>query len=353
LIVQGIQKLVERKDLTGEEARQIMEEIMSGRVSDSQVAAFLTALRMKGETVEEITMFAKTMKNFCRSVHIDNAKRIVDTCGTGGDRLQTFNISTTVAFVVAGAEITVAKHCNRSVTSKSGSADVMEKLGLRLEEQRPAIVEKSLREVGIGFMFAPVFHPAMKRVAGPRREMSVRTVFNILGPLVNPADANACVLGVYSPKLAVPISKVLGNLGCEEAMVVHGMDGMDEISISSQTMISRLHDGEITQCEVSPKTFGIEPSRLEDLTVSSPDESAEAAFKILNGLEANSAKRNAVLVNGAAGVMVGGKADDFRYGMEVAGESIKSGLAYRKLKSMIKNCGGQLSELEEMERKFG
>jgi anthranilate phosphoribosyltransferase len=353
LIAQGIQKLIERENLTDEESQRIMQEIMSGDVSDSQIAAFLTALRMKGETVEELTMFAKTMKKYCCSVKVDNARYVVDTCGTGGDGLQTFNISTTVAFVVAGAEITVAKHCNRSVTSKSGSADVIERLGLRLDAVKPATVEKTLREEGIGFMYAPVFHPSMKRVAGIRREMGIRTVFNILGPLVNPADANARVLGVYSPKLTLPLTKVLNNLSCEVAMVVHGMDGMDEISISSRSIISQLHEGEITQYEVSPETFGISPSNREELTVDSSEESAEITFKILNDLENSPARLNSVLMNAAAGIMIGGKADDFRCGLEAAQESIKSGTAYGKLREMIRKCGGELSKLEELELRFG
>lgn len=353
MIKEGIQKLVDGTDLTYEESQEIMKEIMSGQATGAQIAAFLTALRMKGETVNEITAFTKVMKEYCRRIHPRVKGRLVDTCGTGGDKIKTFNVSTTAAFVVAGAGVAVAKHGNRSVTSKSGSADVLERLGLNLNLE-PEAVENAIEKVGIGFMFAPAFHPAMKYAIGPRREIGVRTVFNILGPLTNPAGANTQLLGVYDRKLTEPLAHALKNLGCEEAMVVHGLDGLDEISTIGKTIISWLREDEVTTVEKVPKDFGVKLARSEDIKGTTPDESAELTFKILNGCCAiNDPKREIVLVNGVAGIVVGGKAEDFSYGMELACESIDSGVAYKKLKTLIKTSNGNLSKLEELELKYG
>jgi len=326
---------------------------MSGKATSAQIAAFLTALRMKGETVDEITAFTEVMKEYCHRIHPCVEGRLVDTCGTGGDKIKTFNISTTAAFVVAGAGIAVAKHGNRSVTSKSGSADVLERLGLNLNME-PEAVEKAVEKVGIGFMFAPVFHPAMKFAIGPRREISIRTVFNVLGPLTNPAGASAQLLGVYDRKLTGPLSHALKNLGCEEAMVVHGLDGLDEISTIGRTVISWLKENEVTTVETVPEDFGVKLARPEDVKGTTPEESAEIIFKILNGCcDVNDPKREIVLVNGVAGIVVGGKAESFSYGMELARESIDSGAAYKKLKALVKASNGNLSKLEELELKYG
>jgi 2-polyprenyl-3-methyl-5-hydroxy-6-metoxy-1,4-benzoquinol methylase len=219
-----------------------MTEIMSGEATNAQLASFLTALRMKGETVEEIVALSETMRKFSRRIHPKVSGRIVDTCGTGGDRLKTFNVSTAAALIAAGAGVTVAKHGNRSVTSQSGSADVLEKLGLNLD-MAPETVQRSIEQVGIGFMFAPAFHPAMKYAIGPRREMGIRTIFNVLGPLTNPACASAQLLGVYDSRLTEPLALALQKLGCEEAMVVHGMDGLDEVSTVGKTAIAWLREG--------------------------------------------------------------------------------------------------------------
>jgi anthranilate phosphoribosyltransferase len=276
----------------------------------------------------------------------------VDTCGTGGDKIKTFNVSTAAAFVIAGAGIAVAKHGNRAVTSKCGSADVLENLGLNLQLE-PKAVERIIENVGIGFMFAPAFHPAMMYAAEPRREIGFRTVFNLLGPLTNPACANAQLLGVYDAKLTAPMAYALQRLGCEEAMVVHGLDGLDEVSTVGKTVIAHLRGGEVCAIEVSPDDFGVKTACFDDLKVATPEESAETLFKILSGnLSHGDPKMEFVLVNSVAGIMVGGKAKNFEEGMELARESIESGIAYEKLKDLIKASGGSLSKLEELEIKY-
>lgn len=351
MIKEGIQKIVEGKNLEKQEAKDVMKEIMSGSATEAQIGALLTALRMKGETVQEISAFAAVMREFCHRINPKVNGRLVDTCGTGGDKIKTFNVSTTAAFIVAGAGITVAKHGNRSVTSRSGSSDVLEKLGFNLNLE-PKAIEKIIENVGIGFMFAPNFHPAMKYAIGPRREIGIRTVFNILGPLTNPAGANAQVLGVYSQELVEPLAYVLRELGCEEAMVVHGLDGLDEISIIGKTKVAKLKDGEISLTEITPKDYDLKKAKPEQISGTTPEESAELTFKLLNNSKLQDPKRDMVLINSAAGILVGGKADDLKGGMEIAAESIESGAAYKKLKMMIKASGGELSKLEEYERKY-
>ncbi|PVX24369.1 MAG: anthranilate phosphoribosyltransferase [Candidatus Bathyarchaeum sp.] len=352
MIRDTIKKLVVGTDLTHEEATVAMKEIMSGEATNAQIGAFLTALRIKGETSEEITAFTTVMKQCCRQIHPKVKGRLVDTCGTGGDKVKTFNISTTAAFVVAGAEIPVAKHGNRSVTSKCGSADVLEMLGLNLNIEAEK-VEKAIETVGVAFMFAPAFHPAMKYAIGPRKELGIRTVFNVLGPLTNPADANAQLLGVYDPRLTEPLAHSLKSLGCEEAMVVHGLDGLDEISTVGKTRISWLKNGEVTTKETAPKDFGVKQAKLEDIMGTTPEESGELAFKILQGIIASDdPRREIVQVNGAAAIIVAGMAEDFGYGIQAAKESIESGSAYKKLKELVKFSGGDISKLEELETKY-
>jgi anthranilate phosphoribosyltransferase len=352
MIREGIQKLIEGYSLTSGESGEIMREVMSGQATNSQTAAFLTALRMKGEAVEELIAFASVMREHSSQIHPQVENRLVDTCGTGGDKLKTFNVSTTAAFVIAGAGIVVAKHGNRAVTSKCGSADVLERLGLNLCLE-PKAVERIIEKVGVGFMFAPVFNPAMKYAVEPRREIGIRTVFNLLGPLTNPACANAQLLGVYDAKLITPMAYALQQLGCEEAMVVHGLDGLDEVSTIGNTAIAHLKCGEVTELEVSPDDFGVKTACIADLKVATLEESAETLFKILSGnLTHGHPKMEFVLVNSVAGIMVGEKADDFESGMELARESIDSGAAYRKLKTLIKGSGGNLQKLEELEAKY-
>ena len=351
MIREGIQKLVEGTDLTFEESRKIMQEVMLGKVTNSQTAAFLTALRMKGEVVEELIAFTSVMRSNCCIIHPKVQGRLVDTCGTGGDKIKVFNVSTAAAFVIAGAGVSVAKHGNRAVTSKSGSADVLEMLGLNINLE-PKAVEGIIEKIGVGFMFAPTFHPAMKYAAETRREIGIRTVFNVLGPLTNPACANAQLLGVYDSKLVVPMALVLERLGCMEAMVVHGLDGLDEISTIGKTVIAHLKKGKVTKLEFAPSNFGVKTSKRADLLSSTPEESAEIIFKILSNKTSDDAKTEIVLVNSAAGIIVGGKAGNFSEGMEEARESIESGAAYKKLKDLIKASGGNLQRLEEFEAKY-
>ncbi len=353
MIKESINKLVNGADLTYEESTASMKEIMSGAATNAQIGAFLTALRLKGETADEITAFTTVMKECCHRIHPCVKGRLVDTCGTGGDKVKTFNISTTAAFVVAGADIAVAKHGNRSVTSKSGSADVLERLGLNLNMD-PKTVEGAVEKVGVGFMFAPAFHPAMKYAIGPRREVGIRTVFNVLGPLTNPADANAQLLGVYDGGLTEPLAHSLKNLGSEEAMVVHGLDGLDEISTIGKTRISWLRNDKVTTSEMVPKDFGVKLAKIEDIKGTTPEESAEITFKILYGCcDVGDPKREIVQVNGAAAIIVAGKAEDFGYAIELASESIESGGAYKKLKELVKFSDGDLSKLEQLETKHG
>jgi anthranilate phosphoribosyltransferase len=349
VIKESIRKLVNGADLTYEDSTASMKEIMSGAATNAQIGAFLTALRVKGETADEITAFTAVMKQYCHRIHPSVKGRLVDTCGTGGDKIKTFNISTTAAFVVAGAGIAVAKHGNRSVTSKCGSADVLERLGLNLK-MNPEDVEKAIENVSVGFMFAPAFHPAMKHAIGPRREVGIRTVFNVLGPLTNPADANAQLLGVYDPRLTEPLAYSLKNLGCEEAMVVHGLDGLDEISTIGKTVISWLRGDEVTTREMVPQDFGVKTAKIEDIKGTTPDKSAGITFKILCGCcDVDDPRREIVQVNGAAAIIAAGKAEDFGYGIEIAQESIESGAAYRKLRELIKFSHGDLSKLEQLE----
>ena len=353
MIKECIQRLVEKKSLLYEEAGEVMEEIMSGKTTNAQIAAFLTAMRIKGETIEEITALSTTMKAFCERIHPKVNGRLLDTCGTGGDRVKTFNISTTAAFVVAGAGVSVAKHGNRSVTSKSGSADVLEKLGLNLDLE-PKIVEKTIEDVGIGFMFAPTFHPAMKYVVGPRRDIGIRTVFNVIGPLSNPADADSQLLGVYNDELVGPLAYSLRKLGCLEAMVVHGVDGLDEISTIGKTVLSWLKEDEIQTMDLTPKDFGIRQAKPEDIKGGTPEENAETSFEILMGkCSTTNPKKDIVLVNAGAGIIVGGKAEDFSEGIELARESIVNGEAYKRLTMLIKRSNGDLSKLERLESVHG
>ena len=351
MIREGIQKIIQGYDLTFEESSEIMKEVMTGKATNSQTAALLTALRMKGESVEELIAFAQVMRGAACQIHPKVQGRLVDTCGTGGDNVKTFNVSTAAAFVIAGAGIPVAKHGNRSVTSKSGSADVLEKMGLNLN-LKPAMVEKIIEKVGIGFMFAPSFHPAMKYAAEPRKEIGIRTVFNILGPLTNPANADAQVLGVYDAKLVSVIANALNRLGCKEAMVVHGLDGLDEISTVGKTAIAYLKENNVVQTEWIPSDFGIQKAKISDLQVFSSQESAQAILKVLNGKHPIDPKTEMVLVNSAAGIIVGGKASDFTEGIGIAKESIGSGAAYAKLKELIEASNGTLQKLEELEAKY-
>ena len=326
MIREAIEKLIRGADLTQEEAAQVMEEIMTGEATPAQFGAFVIGLRLKGETVDEMTGLAAVMRD--KSLKVDFEGPSVDTCGTGGDDLGTFNISTTAAFVVAGAGIVVAKHGNRAMTSKSGSADVLEKQGIKID-LGPEGVKRCMEEAGIGFMFAPRFHPAMKFAAQPRREIGVRTVFNILGPLTNPAGAEAQVLGVPTDSVGEKMVQVLQRLGSKRAIVVHAEDGLDEISLNSNTSIWDLKDRSIKHYTIGPDDLGLAPASLQSLAGGSVEDNADTMTEVLKG--ASGPRRDVVVANAAGGIVAGGKAADLREGVQVAQKSIDSGRALEKL----------------------
>lgn len=331
MIKEAINIIVNGINLSEAEMAECMKEIMEGKTTDAQIGAFLTALRIKGETVEEITGAARIMRE--KASTIKAPEGVLDTCGTGGDMSHTFNISTTTALVVSACGVPVAKHGNRSVSSQSGSADVLEALGVKIDLP-PDKVEKCLFETGFGFLFAPLFHPAMKYAIGPRREMGIRTIFNILGPITNPAGAKKQVLGVFAEKLTEPLARVLGNLGASDAMVVHGVDGLDEITLTDGTKVSRYKDNRVENFIISPEDFGIERGKLEDLVGADKMSNARITLSILNGEKGP--KRNVVLMNSAAALVVAGKAKDFRGGAAIAAEAIDSGRALKKLEEIKK-----------------
>jgi anthranilate phosphoribosyltransferase len=330
-IREAIDKLVNRIDLSEADMIDAMNQIMTGEASPLQVAAFLTALRMKGETVDEVTGAARVMREKAHRVQV-GARTVLDTCGTGGDQKGTFNISTTVAFVVAGAGISVAKHGNRSVSSQSGSADVLGALGVKVDAPKER-VEKCIAEIGIGFLFAPLLHEAMKYAVQPRRDIGIRTVFNLLGPLTNPAMATHQLIGLYSGDLVGMVARVLSNLGSVCAMVVHGVDGLDEISLCGPTQVAELRAGEVKEYTIEPEQLGLKRCRIEELRGGNPQESAAIVRAILQGDKG--AARDVVLLNSAAALWVGGKASTIQDGMRLAAESIDSGKAREKLNRLV------------------
>ena len=342
IIAEAVRALVDRKDLSRIEAAAAMEAIMSGAATNAQIAAFLTALRMKGETVEELIGFAQVMREKAVKVRTrasevvgatgTDREMLIDTAGTGGDASGTFNVSTATAFVVAGAGVKVAKHGNRSVSSLCGSADVVETLGINIELSA-AKVARCVDEVGIGFLYAPLLHTAMKHVMAARREMGIRTVFNMLGPLTNPAGANAQVIGVYSDALTEPLARALAELGTLRAFVVHGDDGLDEISNTGPSHISEVHEGVVRSSTVRPEDFGLPRASLRDLRGGDREENAEIVRRVL-AAEAGP-RRDIVLMNAAAAIVVGGKAHDFKEGVALAAHSIDSGAAAAKLANLI------------------
>ncbi len=329
MIKEAIHLLASDINLSEPEMAECMTEIMEGRATDAQIGSFLTALRVKGETVDEITGAARIMRE--KAARINAPEGVLDTCGTGGDMSGTFNISTITAIVVASAGIPVAKHGNRAVSSKSGSADVLEALGIRID-LAPEKVEKCLFETGFGFLFAPIFHPAMKYAIGPRREMGIRTIFNILGPLTNPANAKRQILGVFSDKLTGTLAQVLGNLGAEDAMVVHGEDGLDEITITNGTKASRFVNGKVETMYFSPEDFGLERGAMEDLVGGDKDENARITHRILGGERGR--KRDVVLINSAAAIMVSGREWNLSSSVEMARDALDSGRAMKKLEEI-------------------
>ncbi|MFQ6058017.1 MAG: anthranilate phosphoribosyltransferase [Anaerolineae bacterium] len=331
MIKAAIAKLIEGRDLTAQEAEAVMEQIMTGNATPAQIGAFLTALRIKGETVAEITGCARAMRRAAIPVQ-PRRDDLVDTCGTGGDGAGTFNISTTAAFVVAGAGLAVAKHGNRSVSSRCGSADVLEALGVNLD-LTPQQVADCIDDVGIGFLFAPRLHPAMKHAIGPRRELGIRTVFNILGPLTNPAGARAQIMGVYDAALTEPLAGVLMSLGNRSAFVVHGADGLDELSTTGPNRVSAFDSDVIQTYELDPRELGLPRARLEDLRGGSPEQNAAITQAILSGEPGP--RRNVVLLNAAAALVAGGRAADLREGLARATEAVDSGAALRTLERLV------------------
>jgi anthranilate phosphoribosyltransferase len=329
MIKEAINLLVHRKNLSEDEMIGAMRDIMEGQTTDAQIASFLTALRIKGETVEEITGAAKVMRE--KATKIKAPDYTVDTCGTGGDMSHTFNISTTSALIVAACGIPVAKHGNRSVSSRSGSADVLEALGVKIDLESEK-VEKCLEATGFGFLFAPLFHPAMKYAISPRKEMGIRTIFNILGPLTNPAGAERQVLGVFNDTLTELLAEVLRNLGTKHAFIVHGEDGLDEITNTDKTKISELKDGRIDTYFITPEDLGFTRAKKEDLLGGIAEENAKITIAILQGKKGP--KRDIAIMNAAAALITGEKAESFSDAIEKASETIDLGAALEKLEEI-------------------
>ncbi|MGH7871401.1 MAG: anthranilate phosphoribosyltransferase [Candidatus Binatia bacterium] len=330
-IREAIDKLVNRVNLSEADTIEVMDQIMTGEATPLQVAAFLTALRMKGETVEEITGAARVMREKAHRVNV-GSKAVLDTCGTGGDQKGTFNISTTSAFVVAGAGVPVAKHGNRSVSSLSGSADVLGALGVKVDAPKER-VEQCIAKIGIGFLFAPLLHEAMKYAVQPRRDIGIRTIFNLLGPLTNPARASYQLIGIYSGEIVAPIAHVLKNLGSTRAMVVHGLEGLDEISLCGPTQVAELRDGKVNEYILEPEQMGLPRCRLEELHGGNAEESAVIVQRVLHGDEGPA--RNVVLFNSGAALYVSGSAATLPDGIRLAAESIDSGKARQKLDQLV------------------
>ncbi|MCG8513780.1 MAG: anthranilate phosphoribosyltransferase [Halanaerobiales bacterium] len=332
-----LSKLIKGKNLTAKQARLVMDELMEGHLTAAQIGALLTALRIKGETVEEISGFAHVMQKKARKVKVGELD-CIDTCGTGGDGSNTYNVSTAVAFVLAAAGVPVAKHGNRSVSSRCGSADVLEALGARVDLP-PDGVETSLRQLGIGFIFAPIFHQAMQHAIAPRRELGIRTVFNLLGPLTNPAGAKRQVLGVFAARLTQPLARVLRELGSKRAMVFHGDDGLDELTVTTTSQVSELQEnGQIIDYVLDPRELGIPASGPEDLQGGDIQTNAELIESLLAGEKG--AKRDLLLLNSAAAFYVAGKASSLREGINLAAETIDRGLAREKLKQFCRLTKG-------------
>jgi len=327
-----LNKIVQGNDLSEIEMSFMINEILSGNMTDAQIGAFMVALATKGETFEELAGAATAMRRKALRIQV-SSPAVVDTCGTGGDGLHTFNISTTTAFVVAGCGVTVAKHGNRSVSSKCGSADLLEALGVKLNTH-PEIVEEAVSEIGIGFLFAPLYHSAMRYAAGARKEVGLRSIFNMLGPLTNPAGVKCQLIGVYAPELTEMFANTLNLLGAKRAFVVHGHDGLDEISVCDSTRVSELQDGLIRTYDIMPEQFFDKQGDPKDLLGGDPEKNADITKKILGGEKGT--KRNVVLLNASAALVAAGKAKDFMQGIDLAKDSIDSGAAAEKLEALVR-----------------
>lgn len=336
MIQQAINKVLNREDLTFEMTKSVMDEIMSGNATNAQIAGFLTSMRMKGETIEEITACASVMRQIGKKLNTEHD--VLDIVGTGGDEAYTFNISTVSSLVISAAGVPVAKHGNRSVSSKCGSADVLEALGVKIDIPIEKS-EKLLKEIGICFMFAPIYHSSMKYAGPVRKELGVRTIFNILGPLASPAEARLQLLGVYDENLVEPMAKVLSNLGVKRAMIVHGQDGLDEVSLSTKTTVCEVKNGEISRFILDPKEFGFDYCKPEDLIGGDPQENADIAKRILNGEKGP--KRDIVVLNSAICIYMANDSYTLMDSVKLATEIIDSGKAMEQLNKFI-----QLSNIE-------
>ncbi|MFH2066949.1 MAG: anthranilate phosphoribosyltransferase [Pseudomonadota bacterium] len=326
-----LSKIIQGNNLSQEEMSQMVTDIFSGEVTDAQIGAFMGALATKGETLEELAGAARAMRKKAQRIQT-SASTVIDTCGTGGDGLKTFNISTTTSFVVAGCGVTVAKHGNRSISSRCGSADLLEALGVKIDVD-PEITEEAIAEIGIGFLFAPLYHGAMKYAAKARKEVGLRSIFNMLGPLTNPAAANCQLLGVFSPKLTEMFAGALRLLGTKRALVVHGHDGLDEISVCAPTRVSELKDDLIKTYDIHPEDYFGKTAIPRDLTGGDPSQNAIITMDILRG--GKGPKRDIVLLNASAALMAAGKTEDLKEGIGMAENSIDSGAAAAKLNNLI------------------
>ena len=331
-INQAIRAVIEKKNLNESEMLDVMNSIMTGQTTDAQIGAFLVGLSMKGETIEEITASAKVMRSLATPVEIKSDKYLVDTCGTGGDGLGLFNISTASAFVVAAAGGKVAKHGNRSISSKSGSADVLESAGVNLNLS-PSRISECIAKIGVGFMFAPAHHSAMKHAIGPRKELAVRTIFNVLGPLTNPAKAPNQVMGVYDKNLIEPIANVLKELGSRHVMVVHSDDGLDEFSIADKTYVAELKDGNVSTYSVHPKDFGLTLGNLKDIRADNADASLALITEAFSGR--NGTAKNIISLNAGAAIYVSGLTTSLQSGIDRANQVLSDGSSQKKLDEYI------------------
>ena len=332
-INQAIKAVIEKKNLNESDMLDVMNSIMTGQTTDAQIGAFLVGLSMKGETIEEITASAKVMRSLATPVEIKSNKYLVDTCGTGGDGLGLFNISTASAFVVAAAGGKVAKHGNRSISSKSGSADVLESAGVNLNLS-PSLISECIAQIGVGFMFAPAHHSAMKHAIGPRKELAVRTIFNVLGPLTNPAKAPNQVMGVYDKNLVEPIANVLKELGSRHVMVVHSDDGLDEFSIADKTYVAELKDGNVSTYSVHPKDFGLTLGNLKDIRADNADASLALITEAFSGR--NGTAKNIISLNAGAAIYVSGLTTSLQSGIDRANQVLSDGSSQKKLDEYIK-----------------
>lgn len=344
MIRDAIADLSSGRQLGFDRAHDAMAEIMDGTATQAQVGAFLMGLHMKGEGPDEIAGMAVAMRERCSAIRPAPNGRVIDLCGTGGAALATFNVSTLAMFVVAAAGVTVAKHGNRAITSRCGSADLLEALGVRVDLEPPE-VERILQDHGLCFMFAPRFHPAMRNAAGARKELGIRTAFNILGPLTNPAGAMGQVLGVFSPDLVPLMSKVTARLGLEHALIVHGQAGVDEICLCCPTLVGEVADGEVHQFVLRPEDLGFERVPPEALAGGDPPTAAREALRILRGEQGP--KRDMLLANAAAGIYVGGRAESIDAGLPIASEALESGRALGKLRELVRATGGDLAQVED------